>query len=88
MAVGAMQGMGMGMGMGMGGMGGMAGGYMESTSTMGGRAYNGMGMEMHSMGSMRNSGAWAAREMAGDFDGMAAPEMFLNEYYSQVCVFT
>lgn len=86
-AVGAINGMGMGGMAGMGGMGGMAGiggmggGFIESTSTMGGRGYN--GMEMYNMNSMRNSGAWAAREMGGDFDGMAAPEMFLNEYYSQ-----
>lgn len=78
--MGGMAGMGA-----MGGMVGMSRGYMESTSTMGGRGYN--GMEMHSMNSVRNNGAWAAREMGGDFDGMAAPDMFLNEYYSQVCVF-
>lgn len=62
--------------------GGAAGGYLESSSTMGGRGYN--DMEMAYMDSMRRSETLMSREMAGDFDGMAVSEMFLGEYYSQV----
>lgn len=62
--------------------GGAAGGYLDSTSTMGGRAYN--DMEMSYIDSMRRNENFMSREVAGDFDGMAVSEMFLGEYYSQV----
>lgn len=62
--------------------GGAAGGYMDSTSTMGGRGYN--EMEMAYMDSLMRNDNFMSREVNGDFDGMAVSEMFLGEYYSQV----
>ncbi|TRY93749.1 hypothetical protein DNTS_020843, partial [Danionella cerebrum] len=63
------------------GAGAGAGGFIESTSTMGGRGYN--EMEMEYMNSMKRSDGFFGREMAGDFDGMAVSEGYLDEYYSQ-----
>lgn len=62
--------------------GAMGAGFMDSTSTMGGRGYN--EMEMSYMDSIRRSETLRSRGMAGDFDGMAISDMFLGEYYSQV----
>lgn len=75
MAVGAMHAAGLGVGAG-------AAGFLESTSTMGGRGYN--EMEMDYMNSIRRSDAYLSRDMAGDFDGMAISDGYLCEYYSQV----
>lgn len=74
MAVGAMHAAGLGVGAG-------AAGFLESTSTMGGRGYN--EMEMDYMNSIRRSDAYLSRDMAGDFDGMAISDGYLCEYYSQ-----
>ncbi|XP_067274613.1 desmoglein-2.1-like [Pseudorasbora parva] len=63
------------------GGGGGGGGFMESNSIIGFRGYN--DMEMAYMDSLRRDETLMSREMAGDFDGMAVSEMFLDEYYSQ-----
>uniref|UniRef100_A0A8C1PAY0 Desmoglein 2 n=1 Tax=Cyprinus carpio TaxID=7962 RepID=A0A8C1PAY0_CYPCA len=72
-----------------GGAGGALGaggaGFLDSTSTMGGRGYN--EMEMSYMDSIRRSDTLRSRGGAGDFDGMAVSDMFLGEYYSQVSIY-
>lgn len=78
MAVGAGHSAGLGLGVGAG-VG--AAGFLESTSTMGGRGYN--EMELDYMNSIGRNNAYSSRDMAGDFDGMALSDGYLCEYYSQ-----
>ncbi len=65
---------------GAGGAGGA--GYMDSASTIGGRVYN--GMEMSNMDSIRRSETLRSRGMVEYCDEMAVPDMYLEEYFSQV----